>query len=130
MSLSLTGIHHCSVVVSDPTRARAFYRDVLGLKEIPRPSTFGQDRMGVIWFVVGDEHLHLIPQNKADSTSPRHFALHVADAKTARVSLRGKDLTIRETTIIPGADRFFISDPDANSIEFIEWKEPYPSSGR
>jgi hypothetical protein len=27
--------------------------------------------------------------------------------------------------LIPGADRFFVTDPDGNRIEIIEWKEAY-----
>ncbi len=34
-------------------------------------------------------------------------------------------LETAETVPIPGADRFFIADPDGNRIELIEWKEPY-----
>ena len=30
-----------------------------------------------------------------------------------------------ETTPIPGADRFFVYDPDGNRVEFIEWQRPY-----
>ena len=36
-------------------------------------------------------------------------------------------MTITETTPIPGADRFFITDPDGNRIEIIEWFRPYSS---
>ncbi len=130
MKLEVSGIHHASVVVTDPDRARKFYSEILGFQEIPRPSTFSQDPMGVIWFVLGEQHLHLIPQKSADPKSPRHFAIQVNDAKAARNFCRAKRLPIRETTKIPGADRFFISDPDENSIELIEWREPYPHSGR
>ena len=35
--MNIQAIHHVSLSVSDLERARAFYKDVLGLREIPRP---------------------------------------------------------------------------------------------
>jgi hypothetical protein len=32
---------------------------------------------------------------------------------------------VAETVLIPGADRFFVSDPDGNRIEIIQWFHPY-----
>ena len=32
---------------------------------------------------------------------------------------------VHEEQAIPGADRFFIWDPDKNRIEIIQWLEPY-----
>ena len=34
-------------------------------------------------------------------------------------------MPIQEATKIPGADRFFVFDPDGNRIEVIQWLEPY-----
>ena len=36
--MSEPAYHHAQLTVSDLERSRAFYRDVLGLKEIPRPA--------------------------------------------------------------------------------------------
>jgi catechol 2,3-dioxygenase-like lactoylglutathione lyase family enzyme len=116
--MRLTGIHHSSIVVTDMERARHFYRDILGLKEVERPANFVTP---VAWFEVGDEHVHLIPSLHPDTQSPRHFALHVEDARAAREHLRSQGVAVEETVPIPGADRFFIRDPDGNQIELIEW---------
>jgi catechol 2,3-dioxygenase-like lactoylglutathione lyase family enzyme len=40
MALAITQIDHVSVLVTDLVRARHFYRDILGLKEIAKPKTF------------------------------------------------------------------------------------------
>jgi len=40
---------------------------------------------------------------------------------------RAHGVGIQETTPIPGADRFFIHDPDGNRIELIQWQRPYSS---
>jgi catechol 2,3-dioxygenase-like lactoylglutathione lyase family enzyme len=118
--MKLTGIHHSSIVVTDMARARRFYAETLGLKEVERPANFTTP---VVWFEVGDEHIHLIPSDQADAESPRHFALHVADARAARETLRSRGVDIQETVPIPGADRFFVFDPDRNAIELIQWFE-------
>jgi len=43
----------------------------------------------------------------------------------ARTYFREQGVATQETTLIPGADRFFIADPDGNRIEVIQWLEPY-----
>jgi catechol 2,3-dioxygenase-like lactoylglutathione lyase family enzyme len=116
--MKLTGIHHSSILVTDMARARQFYAGVLGLPEIERPANF---TLPVAWFEVGDEHIHLIPSSSPDVISPRHFALHVEDARAAREHMRSQGIEIRETDVIAGADRFFIHDPDGNNIEIIQW---------
>jgi catechol 2,3-dioxygenase-like lactoylglutathione lyase family enzyme len=120
--LRISQIDHCSVIITDVERSRRFYRDLLGLVEIPKPRTFD---FVVVWFDLGGQHLHLLLKDEADSLSARHFALRVADAVAARTYFRAQGIPIRETTPIPGADRFFIADPDGNRIEIIQWTQPY-----
>lgn len=103
-------------------RSRRFYRDVLGLKEIAKPSTFD---FVVVWFDLGNQHIHLLLKEQADTMSPRHFALRVTDAAAARAYFRERGVATHETTPIPGAVRFFIADPDGNRIEIIQWLRPY-----
>ena len=122
--LQISQIDHCSVIITDVERSRRFYRDVLGLKEIHKPRTFD---FVVLWFDLGNMHIHLLLKEQADIISPRQFALRVADATRARKYFREQDVVTLETTPIPGADRFFIHDPDGNRIEIIQWLHPYSS---
>jgi glyoxylase I family protein len=122
--MEFSQLDHCSVIITDVERSRRFYRDVLGLKEINKPRTFD---FVVLWFDLGNQHIHLLLKDRPDSTSPRHFALRVKDAAGARAECRSKGLRVEETTPIPGADRFFIYDPDGNRIEIIHWLRPYSS---
>jgi catechol 2,3-dioxygenase-like lactoylglutathione lyase family enzyme len=122
MGICLTGIHHVSIVVSDVERARHFYGKVLGLREIPYPATFD---FFVVWYDLGSQHIHLIPRDKAEPASPRHFALHVGDAQAAREYFATAGIATRETTPISGCDRFFVHDPDGNLIEMVQWFRPY-----
>ena len=123
--MQFSQIHHCSIVVQDLERAAAFYNDVLGLLEIVIPSTFPAAGLNVRWFQIGDQQIHLVLESKTHSPSQRHLAGRLDDAQAARVSLRAKGVSIEETVLIPGADRFFITDLDGNRIEIIEWKQAY-----
>jgi catechol 2,3-dioxygenase-like lactoylglutathione lyase family enzyme len=119
---AVTQIDHVSVIITDVERSRRFYRDVLGLTEIPKPRTFD---FVVLWFDLGNMHIHLLLKDKPDLISPRHFALRVKDAAEARAYFQERGVPTAETTPIPGADRFFIADPDGNRIEIIQWVQPY-----
>src|SRR6516165_8997342 len=101
--LQISQIDHCSVIITDVERSRRFYGEVLGLKEIHKPRTFD---FVVVWFDLGDQHLHLLLKDQPDTISPRHFALRVRDAAAARACFKEKGIPTRETTPIPGADRF------------------------
>ena len=120
--LQVEKIDHCSVLITDVERSRRFYAGVLGLKEINRPRTFD---FVALWFDLGGQHVHLLLKPRPDAISPRHFALRVADCAAARAYFRVNGTPMQETTPIPGADRFFIYDPDGNRIEIIQWRERY-----
>ena len=122
MALQITHLDHVSVLVTDLDRSRRFYGDMLGLREIPKPRTF---TFSVLWFDLGGEQLHLLLAPQADTVGPRHFALRVADIESARNHFRERGVPIKETVVIPGADRFFVTDPDGNRIEIIRWLAPY-----
>jgi catechol 2,3-dioxygenase-like lactoylglutathione lyase family enzyme len=108
--MQITHMDHCSVIVTDVARSRQFYRDIMGLKEIGAPRTFD---FVALWFDLGGgQTLHLLLRPKSDSISPRHFALHVADAREAREHFRSRGVEVEETVEIPHCDRFFIRDPD------------------
>src|SRR5260221_11639050 len=108
LSLQITQIDHVSVLITEVERSRRFYRDLLGLKEIAKPRTF---TFVALWFELGNQQLHLLRKEQADTRSPRHFALRVKDVQAAREYLRGRDVPLEETTLIPSCDRFFVYDP-------------------
>ena len=104
--LTVTHIDHVSVVITDVARSRRFYNDVLGLREIPKPKTFD---FVALWYDLGGGHtLHLLLKDEPDTLSPRHFCLRVTDARAARRHFADAGIPVRETTLIHGADRFFV----------------------
>jgi glyoxylase I family protein len=118
-------LRHVSLCVSDLAKAKAFYGEVLGLEELPRPD------LGVpgAWLSVGrDLQLHLLENPEraragADhrlSIADPHFALWINDVPALVAELRGKGLEILENK--PSAAPFqqaFVKDPDGNMVEFI-----------
>lgn len=122
MAPTFTQLDHVSVVITDVERSRRFYGGLLGLREIARPRTFD---FVVVWYDLGNQHLHLLLKDRPDTVSPRHFALRVVDVAAARAYFKEQGVPVDETTLIPGADRFFIRDPDGNRIEIIQWLRAY-----
>ena len=83
--LSIVHLDHCSVIITNVERSRRFYGELLGLREIAKPRTFD---FVVIWYDLGDQHLHLLLKEQADTLSARHFALRVADIHAAPLTSR------------------------------------------
>jgi len=125
--MQFSQIQHCSLVVQSLERAAAFYRDILGLTEIEIPSTFKPAGLKVRWFRLGAQQIHILLGAENQPDSQHHMALQVDDAQAARLLMKEKGFDIQETILIPGADRFFVRDPDGNLIEIIEWQEEYPN---
>jgi catechol 2,3-dioxygenase-like lactoylglutathione lyase family enzyme len=119
----LESLHHVSICVTDLARAKAFYGDVLGLREIARPIT---DFPGA-WYELGDRQLHLIvheaPRTLRGTTAidgrDGHFAFRVRDYDETRAFLELREVPFREhrQNSTPW-EQIFVTDPDGNVIEF------------
>lgn len=99
-------------------RAVDFYRGLLGLKEIPKPSTFTD--IDVTWFQIGDTEIHVYA-SAAGGPAPAsgaHFCLVVEDVEVARERLEAAGYACTVPTEIPGRPRFNSHDPFGNQIEF------------
>ena len=96
-------------------QAREFYRDVIGLEEIP-----GNHPSGAIWFQIADIQLHLREESGGNS-SKRHPAFEVANLEEAKQNLAAKGLAIEYSSDIDGRQRFFFRDPFDNRIELLQF---------
>ena len=118
-AVQITGIHHVGLPVADFERALAFYVNVLGLEHIAAPAGFAR---GVRWLRFGDQHIHLIKHEQPLAPNgPRHVALHVKDVRAAKAALEARGFKLDPAPFIAHAERFYINDPDGNSIELIQW---------
>ena len=115
-------LHHIAVIVTDLVRAKAFYGNVLGLEELPRPPF---DFAGA-WYAIGDRQLHLIVHAPARTlrgtreidSRDGHFAVRVADYDATLAHLRSRGVAVRESrvNVTPWA-QLYVTDPDGNVIE-------------
>ena len=127
--IEIETFHHVSLAVTDLERSQAFYRDVLGLKEIDRPAF----EFAGAWFAIGDRQLHLILHDKPTLRSRGidshdvHVALRVASYgdTVAFLKSRGFSSDARDATMRmrenqwgkAGFPQVFILDPDRHVIE-------------
>ncbi len=98
--------------------ALAFYREVLGLREIPKPAELRA--RGGAWFQTGNLQMHVGVDPDPDAPPPRskrHVCFLVADLAAAKSAALAKGATIEEESVAEGLARFFIRDPAGNRIE-------------
>ncbi len=116
------GMSHVSFPVRDLARSLAFYRDLLGFAEIPRPE------LGVpgSWLQAGDAQVHLIagveglPLGAPPpvlNPAAQHVAFRIDDYQATVDRLRSHDVQVLETG--PATGQMWVQDPDGHVIELI-----------
>jgi len=111
------GIDHVQVAipVGSEDAARAFYADVLGLSEVPKPAVMAA--RGGAWFESGEVRVHVGAEDPFVPARKAHPALTMyglADFLAAS----GLDATWNDE--IEGVVRCHVFDPFGNRIELIE----------
>jgi len=97
--------------------ARAFYTNLIGLTEIPKPKELIHN--GGLWYQIGDTQLHIGTEN-GSNLSKRHPAFEVEDIQVARELLEKNGIKINEKIQVPGRIRFSFFDPFENRIELLQ----------
>jgi catechol 2,3-dioxygenase-like lactoylglutathione lyase family enzyme len=108
-------IHIC-VPAERLEEARCFYRDIIGLKEIHRPTELGDEG---IWFTAANIELHIGVEVTLPATI-RHTAFEVTNLEAARQHLTENGVTIQKQRKLPGRNRFSFTDPFGNRMELLE----------
>lgn len=119
--MQIMSFHHFQVTVAraDEQAAHAFYTQVLGLPEIPKPASLIKN--GGFWCAVGDRELHIGLEENFDRYSTKgHVAYAVDDLGAWRQHLQAAGIEIQASTPIPGLDRFECRDPFGNRIEVLQ----------
>jgi catechol 2,3-dioxygenase-like lactoylglutathione lyase family enzyme len=116
----LSAIDHVQIAipVGGEESARPFYRDLLDLREVPKPAHMAA--RGGAWFEHGDVHVHLGVEKDFRANTKAHVAFRVVDvdALVARAAAAG--FTASNEPLIDGYDqRAFIFDPFGNRLEFL-----------
>ena len=119
--LLILRVQHAQITipVGAETAARAFYCDVLGLKEIPRPEVL-QTRGG-FWLEAGAFQIHLGTEDNVERAGTKaHLAYEVENLDAWREKLIKNGIEILEGIKIPHYQRFEFRDPFGNRVEFLE----------
>jgi catechol 2,3-dioxygenase-like lactoylglutathione lyase family enzyme len=113
-------VHHVqmAIPVGGEDDARAFYGDVLGFEEVPKPTALAA--RGGAWFRMADLEVHVgidrdfVPARKA------HPAFLVDDLDALAARLEDAGVEVRPDGLFPGYRRFYVEDPFGNRIEFLQ----------
>lgn len=107
--------------VGSEDTARSFYRDVLSLEEVEKPESLKKN--GGVWFSNGSVHIHIGVEQPFVPAKKAHPAFEVDDLEALASHIRNKGISVTTDDQLPGANRFYVSDPFDNRLEFLEWLE-------
>ncbi|WP_433927570.1 VOC family protein [Sorangium cellulosum] len=99
-------------------RAAAFYRDVLGMEEVPKPEPLAS--RGGAWFRAGTVVVHLGVERDFQPARKAHPGLVVNGIDDLAAALRAAGHDVRWSDELPEVRRFHTDDPFGNRIEIIE----------
>jgi catechol 2,3-dioxygenase-like lactoylglutathione lyase family enzyme len=119
MDEPFSAIDHVQLAMppGEEERARGFYRDLLGMVEIPKPPDLA--KRGGCWFASGDVQLHLGAEADFRPAKKAHPAMRCHDYEGLTSRLRAAGIEMVEDENIPGVRRCHVFDPVGNRLELI-----------
>jgi catechol 2,3-dioxygenase-like lactoylglutathione lyase family enzyme len=117
VTFRITALDHVNIAIPRAREADVlrFYREVLGLLEIPKPQEL-RGRGGA-WFEAGNAQIHISLEDIESQQSRRHVCILVSDLDDAREAMVRHNVAIEEGGTAEGLTRFFVRDPAGNRIE-------------
>ncbi len=118
--MAIIGLDHIQIAIPEngEDTARAYYGDLLGMHEAPKPENLSPTGC---WFERGSVSLHIgvdpdfVPARKA------HPALLVDDLEKLRERLEAAGHPTHDDKPVEGYNRFFTFDPFGNRVEFMQY---------
>jgi catechol 2,3-dioxygenase-like lactoylglutathione lyase family enzyme len=118
--LPISAVNHLGVTTRHLDQSKAFYRDVLGFREVSRPNF----NFRGAWLYNYGLMIHLIESQSAGErtaeiqTRDNHLALHADDLAAVERLLSEHDIPFRKNEIKDRAiKQIFFQDPDGHHIE-------------
>ena len=113
------GFHHVQLAMPQgrEREAAAFYCDVLGFEQIPKPTQLAG--RGGCWFRSGPVELHLGVEEPYIPARRAHPALLVSDLERLRATLENAGVQPILDTQLDRHGRLYATDPFGNRLEFI-----------
>ncbi|MET1114645.1 MAG: VOC family protein [Comamonas sp.] len=122
--MSIRGIHHLQLAfrAGREQAMRHFYRDLLGLSELPGARAPGAaQRAQTLRFAAGEQRIDLVGVAQWQPLpAVSHLAFAVQDLQGLRQRLLAAQLPLVENQCLAGFVRFYLKDPAGNQLEFLE----------
>jgi catechol 2,3-dioxygenase-like lactoylglutathione lyase family enzyme len=118
--MPVEGIDHVQLAMpaGREAQARAFYRDLLGIPETPKPPPLAA--RGGCWFEGDNVKIHLGVEADFRPAQKAHPALLVSGLRALAEALSQAGVEIVAGDELGGYDRIYANDPFGNRIEFLE----------
>ncbi|MGE9808171.1 VOC family protein [Janibacter sp. G1551] len=115
--MTVLGMHHVQIACPAGSEdvMRAFYGDVLGLDELPKPPALAA--RGGVWFAAGAQELHCGVEDPFVPARKAHPCLLVADIEAMAEAVAKAGGEVRWDENVPGVPRFHTDDPVGNRLE-------------
>jgi len=122
----IVGLDHSFLTI--PTgredESRRFYGELLGLEEIPKPSSLGTPG---VWFRAGGQELHLGAYDEHEAPNRPHPGFRagsVTDLEKLAHRLAENGHEVSWDDRIEGRKRFYVRDPFGNRVELLADLQP------
>jgi catechol 2,3-dioxygenase-like lactoylglutathione lyase family enzyme len=118
--VTITAIDHVQLAMpagGEPD-ARAFYAELLGLPERPKPPHLA--KRGGCWFESEAVKIHLGAESDFRPAKKAHPALLVTDLPALVERLRAAGIELVDDEPLEGYDRVYAYDPFGNRLELLE----------
>jgi catechol 2,3-dioxygenase-like lactoylglutathione lyase family enzyme len=99
--------------------ARKFFKNILGFDEVEKPEEL--KKRGGVWFEVGNYQIHIGIEEPFYPAKKAHPAFEIENIEELKKHLVTNGIDVIEDDKLPGAKRFYISDPFGNRMELLEW---------
>jgi catechol 2,3-dioxygenase-like lactoylglutathione lyase family enzyme len=116
----LRAIDHVQIAIpaGGEETARPFYRDLLGLTEVPKTGV--QATRGGCWFEAGAIKVHLGVEAPFRANNKAHVAFLVDDVARLAGLASSAGYETKSDADLEGYERIFIHDPFGNRLEFLK----------
>ena len=118
--MKVYAIEHVQLAMpaGEEAKARAFYGEVLGIGEVPKPPHLA--KRGGVWFEDGDLRIHLGVEKDFRPAKKAHPALLVKGLNELVEKCRAAGYEVVSDEPLAGYYRVYASDPFGNRIELME----------
>lgn len=119
----ISAVHHVQLAmpVGREAEAEDFYEGILGLRRVAKPAHL--EERGGCWFENGDVRIHLGVEPDFRPALKAHTALMVDALGGLKAVFESAGIEVTVDQPLPGFDRFYVSDPFGNRLEFLESRD-------